>query len=195
MIRGSLARPVVVFVAALFVCSFSVAPNATRQTVRPERFTALALPPMQSGPPTPVDILVERWSTPVENDRVMTALQELGTKGVLQALLKLPRVGSFGVPGAAGYPVRYAWKTTGPDGIERILLATDRYVSFWELSDQSRSLDYPITVIELRLKPSGDGDGQVAVAAKIGMDRATKTIIVENYDIEPMQLKAVKRLR
>ena len=193
MIRGSLARLVVIFLAALFLSS--VAPKAAQQTARPERFTAIALPPMASGPATPVDITVERWSTPVENERVMTALTELGTKGILQVLLKLPRVGSFGTTGNTGYPVRYAWKTTGPDGIERITLATDRYVSFWELSDQSRSLDYPITLIALRLKPGGSGDGEVAVAAKMVMDRVTKTIVVENYDLEPVRLTAVKRLR
>jgi hypothetical protein len=193
MIRGSLARLAAVLFAALIVAS--VAPNAAQQTPRPERFTAIALPPIASGPPTPVDIVVDRWSTPVENDRVMTALVELGTRGVLQVLLKLPRVGSFATTGAAGYPVRYAWKTTGSDGIDRITLATDRYVSFWEASDQSRSLDYPITVIEMRIKPGGNGEGHVAVAAKIAMDRVTKTIIVETFDIEPVRLTAVKRQR
>ena len=142
-----------------------------------------------------MDIVVERWSTDAENERVVTGLKELGTKGMLQALLKLPQVGSFASTGWTGYPVRYAWKTTGQDGIERITLATDRFVSFWEASDQARSLEYPITFIQLRLKPGGQGDGQVSVAAQIGYDQATKSIILENFDFGPVLLKSVKRER
>lgn len=187
------ARLVMALAAAVF--AYVTVTASAQQAARPERFTAIALPPGASGPPTPVDIVVERWSTPAENDRVMTAIAELGTKGMLQTLLKLPRVGSFAPTGAAGYPVHYAWKATGPDGIERITLATERYVSFWEASNQPPSLDYPITIIELRIKPGGSGDGQVAVAAKIDMDRMTKSIIVENYDFQPVLLSAVKRVK
>lgn len=182
---------------ALIAAAFAVAVtlHAGSQTAKPVRFTAIALPPGTEGAPTPIDIVVERWSTDVENERLMTALTELGTKGMLQALLKLPRVGSFATTGAAGYPIRYARSVKGQDGIERITLATDRYIGFWEASDQARSLDYPITLIELRLKPGGEGDGQVAPAAKIAMDRQTKLIIVENFDFQPVLLKTVKRSR
>src|SRR5947208_6644586 len=78
------------------------------QAARGDRFTAIALPPTADGHPTPIDIVVERWSTDAEADGVMTALTELGTKGMLKALQKLPRVGSFATTGATGYPIRYA---------------------------------------------------------------------------------------
>jgi len=187
------SRALVVLLAA--VAAVAAGFPGAAQSSRLERFTAIALPSGAAGSPTPIDIVVERWSTDAESDRLMTALSELGTKGMLQALVKLPRVGSFAGTGAVGYPVRYARSVKGSDGIERITLATDRYIGFWEAADQGRSLDYPITIIQLRLKPGGEGDGEAAPAAKVGIDRLTKLIIVENYDIQPVLLKSVKRSR
>jgi hypothetical protein len=94
-----------------------------------------------------------------------------------------------------GHQARFAWKEKGPDGIERITIATDRDIDFWEASAQPRSLDYPITIIELRLTPTGQGEGHVAVAAQLGYDKFRKMMIVENFDIQPIQLTSVRRLK
>ena len=101
----------------------------------------------------------------------MNALAELGPKGFIKTLSDLPRVGGFGGPGAAGYPIRYATKAIGRDGRERITMATDRDAAFWEVANRTRSLDYPVTWIEMTLRPNGEGDGQVSVAAKVAIDR------------------------
>jgi hypothetical protein len=45
------------------------------------------------------------------------------------------------------------------DGGERIFLATDRYIGFWEATQRPRTVDYPFTYIELRLGPDGTGEG------------------------------------
>ena len=159
----------------------------------PERFSALAIPARADYSSTTVDFVITRWSTPAEHDKLMNALTELGPKGFVKTLSELPRVGGFGGPGAAGYPIRYASKSIGRDGRERITMATDRDAAFWEVANRTRSLDYPVTWIEMTLRPNGEGDGQVSVAAKVAIDRPTKTIIVENFDINPVRLTAVKR--
>jgi len=197
MIRTLAPRSRVAAAVAALVIACSVIPSAARQTMKPEHFTALAVPPgAGGGMPTVIDIIVERWSTPVEHERVMTAISELGTKGVLEVVRKLPRVATIASTGRAGWPINYAWKFASPDGIEHVTLVTERPINFAESYNGSRTLDYPITIIEMRLKP-GDagGDGQIAVAAKVGMDSFSKTIIVENYDIQPVQLTTVKRLK
>ena len=180
---------------ALLVSAASAAP--AQQPSKPERFTAIAVLPMEAGSPTPIEIVVERWSTDAENESVLTGLKELGTKGMLNALLKLKPVGSIAASGSAGYPLRYAWKNTGQDGMERITLATDRPVSFWEASNQFQSLDYPLTMIELRMKPgiAGTGSGQIALAAQMHFDRVTNSIVLEDLGLSLVPLSSVKRLR
>lgn len=180
---------------ASVLLALSAVHGASQSNMKGDRFTALAIPPSAAFSPTPVDIVVQRWSTEAEHDRLMTALSELGPKGFLDVLRALPRVGGFAATGSLGYPARYARRTKGPDGIERITIATDRDITFWEAANLSRSVDYPITLIELRVKPSGDGDGQVLVAAKVAYDKRTRTMLVENYDFQPVRLNAVQRLK
>ena len=190
--RHRLFAPLLLAVAVAHPVA-AVPQQAPTAPTLPERFSALAIPARADYSSTTVDFVVTRWSTQAEQDKLMNALTELGPKGFVKTLSELPRVGSFSAPGAAGYPVRYAWKSIGRDGRERITMATDRDAAFWEVANRTRSLDYPVTWIEITLKPNGEGDGQVSVAAKVAIDRPSKTIIVENFDINPVRLTAVKR--
>ena len=59
----------------------------------------------------------------------------------------------------------------GEDGGRRIVLVTDRPISFWEAANQPRSIDYPFTLIELRLNRDGEGEGKMSIATKITGNR------------------------
>ena len=87
-----------------------------------------------------------------------------------------------------------ALRDLNPDGTERIVLVTDRPMSFWERRDGGRSTDYPFTVIELRLQPNGEGEGKVSVATRISVSRNERLVVLENYDDQPVGLRGVKRL-
>jgi len=182
--------------AILLALTMAPAGIAAQQTAKPERFTALAVLPPGAGPVTPVEMTIQRWSTDVETERLMTAVTELGTRGMLQALLKLPEVGTLAAVGSIGYPIRYASKTTGPDGIERIVLATDRPIGFGEATNQGRSLDYPITIVQLKVKPgtAGTGTGEIDVAVRVQVDR-NKALVIENFDFQPVALQSVRRMK
>jgi hypothetical protein len=170
---------------------------AASQSARPERFTAMAVLPPGAGPVTTVEFVIQRWSTPVESERVMTAVTELGTRGMLQALLKLPEVGSISTIGSTGYPIRYASKTTGADGVDHIILAMDRPIGFVEMVNQGRSLDYPITIIQMHVKPgtAGTGTGEIDVAVKVQVDPVSKALVIENFDFVPVALQSVRRVK
>jgi len=75
------------------------------------------------------------------------------------------------------------------------VLATDRPISFREASRQLRTLDYPFTVIELRLNKDGEGEGMMSVATKIIPDKESNTVTLENWGTQPVQLKLVRRER
>src|SRR5690349_18426483 len=140
--------------AAAVMVVVSVALSA--QTMgTPERYSAMAVNMDRGGTGT-VDIAVTRWSTDEERTRLVTTLMDQGPQKLLDLLQSLPRVGYIRANGGLGYDLHYAHKTTGEDGGERVVLATDRRIGFWEASRQPRSIDYPFTVIELHLNNDGE---------------------------------------
>lgn len=135
---------------------------------------------------------ISRWSTDAERTDLTTALLEGGPEKLLDVLKKMPSVGFIRTPSTVGYDLRYAYRTT-TGGAEHVMLATDRPIGIWEVGSGSRTLDYPFTVIELRVPRSGEGEGKVSVATKVVADRGSKTIALENYSISPVMLRGVKR--
>lgn len=158
----------------------------------PERYRANAVN-LDIGAQGPIDITVERWSTPAQRDKLMSVLLYDGADTLLDVLKDMPHVGYFNTPGNLRWDLRYAWKTAQPDGGERVVLATDRRISFRETYRQSRTLDYPFTVIELRLNRDGEGEGMMSLATKIIPDKEANTVTLENWGIQPVQLKLVRR--
>jgi hypothetical protein len=160
----------------------------------PEKYTANAVN-LDMGAQGPIDITVEHWSTPAQRDKLMSVLLNQGPEKLLDVLKDMPHVGYFNTPGNLRWELRYAWKTAQPDGGERVVLATDRPISFREASRQARTLDYPFTVIELRLNKDGEGEGMMSLATKIIPDKESNTVTLENWGTQPVQLKLVRRER
>jgi hypothetical protein len=161
-------------------------------TGSPEKFTAMAVN-MSRGGAGAVEIVVNRWSTNAERDKLMSTLMDKGDDKLLSVLQDMPRVGYFRTPNSVGYDIHYAHRTTDPEGGERVVLATDRRIGFWEAANQPRSIDYPFTVIELRLNRDGEGEGKMSLATKITADKNSNTVVLENYDIQPVLLQSVRR--
>ena len=176
--------------AALAVALGSTSPIA--QTA--ERFTAAAIN-MNRGAASSIEIVINRFSTKAEQERLMSTMLERGPEKLLNTLQDLPRVGYFRTPDSLAWDVHYATKVPGSDGGERVTLITDRRIGFWEASRQPRSIDYPFTVIELRLNRDGEGEGKMSVATKIIADKDSNTVVLENYDLQPVLLTNVKRER
>ena len=103
-----------------------------------ERYVANAINIGTPGPAAAgtVEIAVERWSTDAERDRLMAVLLEKGPDKLLDELQKLPRVGYIRTPNSIGYDLHYARKAPGEDGGEHVVLATDRYIAYWEAANR-----------------------------------------------------------
>jgi hypothetical protein len=156
-----------------------------------ERFTAMAVN-MSNGGSAAVEMVVERWSSEAERERLMTILVDQGPDKLLDVLEDLPRVGYIRSNGSLGYDLHYAQQVKGPDGGERVVLATNRPIGFWEASNRPRTIDYPFTVVELRLNSDGEGEGRVSIATRITADRESRIVTLENYDTQPVLLTSVK---
>jgi hypothetical protein len=179
------------------VAALGTRPQAQEDRDLGERFTATAI---NMGTPGParvdrVDIVVTQWSPRAQRDRLIGVLFERGPEKLLDVLQGLPKVGYFKTPESLAYDLRYAQRTVLPDRGERIVLATDRFVRFWEAARGSRTLDYPFTIIELRLDGDGRGEGKMSIATRITADKKNNTIELENWGTQPVMLKDVKRDR
>ena len=192
---------------AVTLSASSVVSPQTKQGAQlslPLRLTAFAVnmsTVSRPGTTAVMDIRITRWSTEAERERLIGTAIEKGSDALLRALQKMPDHGRISIPGwtgpdphnaRLGWVLHYAFNTPGEDGGQRIGIATDRYIGMWEARNQPRTIDYPFTLIEIRLDPSGKGVGKMAVATKIEFDKKKKQMILENYASEPVRLNEVK---
>jgi hypothetical protein len=161
-----------------------------------ERFIAFAVDTSELAGRTragTIEIGIERWSTPEERRNLQAALKEGGPEALLKTLQKIDdRVGFIRSTGSLGYPLRFAYKVPLEGGGERIILATDRPISFLESRNRPRTLDYPFTIVDIRVPPNGEGEGKLLPLARVTA-HDDQVIEVENYASVPVRLSKVRR--
>ena len=178
-------------VAVAAVVSWKVAVGTAQTLGQPEHFTAtyFDLNTSQTGP---VEMDVRRWSTESERQELVQTLFKQGSTKLLDRLRDMHAVGRIYTPGSIGYELRYASQRRLPDGGREIILATDRPMSFWEVSNSPRSAQYPFTWVQFQMKPDGGGEGKLAVAARIMGEEADRLIEVEDFATYPVRLQNIR---
>jgi hypothetical protein len=182
-------------VACVLATAIALPNHVTGQTSgTPERFTAFAVNmgnfgPTQSGT---VEVVVTRWSTDDEREMLLGALLDKGPDALLEELRETRRVGYIRTPNSIGYDLHFAHDLPGEDGGRRVILVTDRPISFWEAANQPRSIEYPFTLIELRMNRDGEGEGKMSIATRITGNRELGLIELEDYALQPVRLMNVR---
>ena len=171
-------------------------PRVSAQNVK-ESFTGFAIN-MNSGPRTAtVDFTVERWSTDTERDTLLEIInaERDPTDKLLRTLQDMPKVGYIRTPNTLAWDLRFARETPLEDGGRRIVLATDRPIGFAEARNQPRSIDYPFTIVEIRLDKNNKGEGKILAGTKIYVDKKTKQIVLENYAQQPVRFNEIHKVK
>ncbi len=156
----------------------------------PEQFSASAVD-MNTGRTGRIEISVTRWSTPAERETLLAALFKEGSDELLEKLRDMRPVGRIYSSETIGYDLKFAEQQPLPDGGRKVVLATDRPMSFREIFNQTRSADYPFTWVQLNMRPDGTGQGELAVRARVFGDRPNRPIEVETFEIQPIKLQQV----
>ena len=156
-----------------------------------EEFTAVAIANnnIQAGAGT-VLISIERWSTNAEREMFVSTLTSKGPKALLDRLQDTRPVGRIRTPDSIGYDLRYAQQTPGEDGGRRIVIATDRPIGFWELTNRPRTVDYPFTIVQMQIGPDGRGTGTLSEFTKVLA--SGDTIFLENFASAPVMLTEIR---
>ena len=150
-------------------------------------------------------INVLRWSAEADREAVVSLItpaagQAAGDDSELgDALQDLQTVGFIWTGGSLGYALKYAHRTAGPDGGERIVLVTDRPLGTWDRngpwrgSDGSGPAAASFTVVELRLDADGKGEGKASVSAPIAFNPPGRSVSLADYASAAVHLQDVYR--
>lgn len=168
---------------------------AVAETNRVEqRFTFKVMNGSQAGASGEgrLELVVNRWSTDAERDRVLSDLREKGPGKLVDAIRKEYAVGYLHWPGHQDYTLRYASRVVRSDGGEDVIVATDWPVRMWW--DLSRRPDAPDpVVIQLRLDQDGRGEGKLST--KVVAPQGEKTLVLDDFATLPSILIDVQRER
>lgn len=194
------AATVLLFGALATCVDVAVHAQTMGQPIRMKSW-AVSMANVATGANAIIDIRVNKWSTPKEREDLIATFLDGGQDKLLDKLRDLPVKGRISIPGRQGpdpnqtrlgWNLRFAMQTPLEDGGMRILIATDRYMTFAEVRNRPRTYDYPFTFLEIHLNKEGKGEGKMAVATQLQFDKKKNSIIFENYSTEPVRLTNVE---
>lgn len=160
----------------------------------PLRLSAVAVNLSGVGRPgaQTLELVIERWSTDAEQQKLIDTLVEKSDDALLGVVQKFkPRAGYIRTQTSLGWDLQFARMEELPGGGRRLFLLTDRPMSFYERANNTRSSQYEFLVCEIHLHPDGKGEGKLENAAKVSYDKSDKTLEIENYGFQPVRLTTV----
>lgn len=187
----------VALTAMSIVCVLQIAAAQIVELPVKMRMSAVNMSNNLTGANGILEITIDKWSTPEEREKLLEAVVEKGQEKLLSELQRAPVKGRIRIPGwtgadpnnyRTGWNLRYAWHEPLPDGGEKIVLAVDRYMSFLEIRNQPKSVDYPFTLVQIHVNKDGTAEGKLAALTMITWDKKKQTLEIENYGTEPVRL-------
>jgi hypothetical protein len=128
-----------------------------------------------------INILIEQFSTPDDQQALINAFKRSGQRGLVDVLEHMKSKGRIRfASGGVGNDIKHIIELPSDKG-RRFRLVTDRNLAFGELYAGTRSRDYDVGAIELVLTPDGKGIGTVMPACKLTVNKKTQKIEVEAY--------------
>ncbi len=189
-------RTTVIHTLSMIAVAIALTTGMVAQTSIPkEHYTYAVVHPEKADGPTRYDIIINRWSTEAERDRLLSNLSE-GVDKLARPLTAAETAGYMQWPGRVEYDLKYASRVLRADGSEDVVLATDRPVFVWWDSEKGAAgTKSEFSVLQLRLNKDGRGEGKLSLTTKIGANKDAKTIMVEDFASQRTLLADVQRGR
>ena len=194
VVRTSLALLSALVLSSTALMAQGISTSGTHTIV--DRFTFEA----PKAPDSPVDpdrlhVGISRWSTDEERDTLFQAITEKGAAQVLQEFRATGNVGHIRWPGGLEYSLRYAYRTTRPDGGYDVMLIADRPIwIWWEESAKVSTEPFTYTAVQIRLNKGGTGEGRMAGPDGVAAHKAAG-IELRNFDQLTARMTDVRQER
>jgi hypothetical protein len=190
--------PRVLFVSCAVAAALLAPPVVSGQNQK-ESFTGFAIN-LNSGPRTAtVDFTIERWSTDAERDQLLAILKEekdriRANEKLLKALQKMPKVGYIRTTNTLAWDLHYARQGALDEGGRRIVLGTDRPIGFAEARNNTRTMDYPFTIVEIQLDKNDKGEGKILAGTQLYIDKNNQ-LVLEHYGQQPVRFNEITKVK
>lgn len=164
----------------------------TNDTQKPEQFlaTAVGQAGMFAGKTVPLNIYIADYSSDQEVEELAATLKSKGSDALLATLQKMKEKGKVSTTGRVGWGVpivRQRFTETG----RRIVMFSDRPISFYEASAAPRSKTYEFGLLVLDVNDQGEGAGLFYGACKVKFTKNDR-LEVEHFSQAPARLAGVK---
>jgi hypothetical protein len=184
-------HPFLVFLAIAILGLASVATSEDKPKPL-ETFTGRVMS-VTTGQAGVVEIVVNRWSPPVEKEILENVLAKAGSPAMVDEMERMPQVGYIRTPETMGDALFYGTDTMLPDGTRQVVFATNRPISAMATIGGGAKNNYDLSVIEIRFKKGSDkGEGKIVIGGKAAIDPKTHKLSITNYDNEPPRFSDVK---
>ena len=179
-------------VIAALVLTVALGVTVEASSMQAERFITNAVSMGTVSGSTRLEFVVERWTTEEERQNYLRILAEGGNDALVDALHSAEGIGRVRLQNQRSYPLSYAYQFEAQDGSRRVVLATDRPIGGLEAFSNARTLDYSVSIAELRFDAEENSEGALMVGAKIIVDREHNTITLENFGEAPVRLRNIR---
>ena len=169
-------------------------PAVSAQNVT-EKFTGFAINMNGAANTATVDFTIERWSTDAERKTLLSLIPEehKDPQKLVRALQDMKSVGSLRTPQTLAWDLRYARQFKNAEGGRSIILVTDRPIGFREAANSNRSMDYPFTILEIRLNAKDEGEGKIYGGSKVYVEKGE--LVVEIWGTQPTRFNNIKKVK
>jgi len=181
----------------LAVCSMSAQtglaadPKAISDLPRTYSATAFVQSGTAAGKSFGLTVFVTGWTSDQEVTDFAATLRTSGPNALVSALEKTKDVGRVAPTGSVGAGFRFSRLRAIPDAGFRIIMATNRPISFPELVNATRSRDYQFGIVVLNVDKDGRGTGTFAPACKVKFNKKGE-LEIEHYGQKPLRLANVR---
>jgi hypothetical protein len=156
---------------------------------------AMSMGNIATGARGRIQLYITRWTPDEERQHLAQALVQGGNEALRDAFDQVEETGRIRVGTRNSYPLYYAREFMLDSGIRRIILGTNRPISFIEAAANPRTRDYDLSLIIIDLEADDTGSGIAAVGVQLVVNPDNGVLQIENYGTEPVRLTNIKRDR